>query len=948
MEHSHPLLDKPHISPGQRSLPSTHPSAVTSTNNTATSPRPSQQSRRLQLRNVGFRGPVLPARRISPIYGACQYPPEPFSRPGNSENSPVSSDKRMLYGEDLPPSPVNILQEIHNSKRRRRVSPRIGFGQIFEDNTATESIGRGGNSWYNETSNTSSPTGLNMAPLNTIKLREGSLNEKTPPTHSSPLSKQTKGRTENRRSPRSTSLEAARYIEHLEAQLGAINIKLDSVTSPGTSKARSAKLRALTAESRSLRQEVSDWERHFAERVKEETGQRFDVETGLKTRLQALENDVELKDAKIRELEHEIESIRIRVKEAEGLEAVNLNLERRIDVLTNLLAQSPTKIEISSATSSPSKADPHKRTPRPRSMLPRVPCSPRDARLSLSTVSESAFWHSRNFGSTSSISESPEGANPTNMHGEEVVSPGSNSDSRQFGSIDLDSGGSTLFRSVPPSSSRPTSIQSASSLGTASWGLPLPPNTEHQAKLINRQRRMRRFPSGSCSLKPLILPTAATIPSLPASAPIYPYSPTPSRNITDISLDPTTAFLSRHDSSSPTPTPTQPMRQDSASWAQEQALRSLEGTYNQPKLTESPISGSEEQRRRFDDSPLDARRPRRARPRSLEEELEQANLLSEYSFEEGPIPVNLGKGAELDTIPPGLDPLPIRTPSYDHRLRQRHTSAVSDTTPRAGPRPVSETSLSPKITPPSTLAGRNASGMFSRLASLIGRTKQDPLTLAQRLLYNAWSLGSARLGGVGWWLIGLVFGASGQNGKRAADEAIAEGLSRKDFDWHHYSARASRRRTAEHYLRNHGSEYELLPQATPQPGSMRQLSAAVSPRPREEPHVFPCDKCAEPSSHRTLRLWWQFSLAVVLAVGVAIKHGPGFLLVDDSLPPPSPPVHRPSRRTLSQQPLKQDGFHIGTPAEGPNGRDAEYDGGNSWNSNFTFVEPLGPEDFEGA
>lgn len=944
MEHSHPLSDGPYISPGLRSLPPTTASVATSPINfTATPPRLNQQSRRLQLRNVGFKGPVLPARRMSPILGASQHASEPFSRPANSENSPISSEKRVLYGEDLPPSPVSILQEIHNSNRRRRVSPRTGFGQIFEDNTATEPIERGGRSWYNEASNSGSPMGMNMTPVNATKLCEVSLNGKTSQIPSSPLAKQVKGRNENHPGSRSTSSEASRYIEHLEAQLCAVNAKLDAVTSPSTSKARSAKLRALTAESRSLRQEVSDWECHFGQRLKEEMGQRLDVETGLNTRLQELEDDSEVKDAKIKELECELQSIQAKAKEVEGLEAVNVDLERRIDVLTNLLVRSPTKLELSSATSSPSKASPHRRTPRPRSMLPRVPCSPGGVRLSLSTVSESAFWHSRSLGSTSSISESPEGVDPTTTHEEEILSPGSNHDSGHFSSVDLDSGGSAFFRSGPTSSSRPTSIQSASSLGTASWGLPLPPNTESQAKSMNRQRRMRRFPSGSCSLKPLILPTAATIPSLPASAPVYSSSPTPSCNITDISLDPTTAFLSRHDFSSPISTPTQPIRQESASGAQEQTLRSLEGKGRQPESADSPLSIPEEQRKPVYESPLDSRRPRHARPRSLEEELKQAGLITEYSFEDGLIPADLDKGAELDTIPIGLDSFQPHTP-HDQSLRQRHTPALPDTTPRPDPRPVSATFPSSKVFQSSSFARRNAFAMFSRLTNLIRQTKQDPSTLAQRILHNAWTLGSARLGRMGWWLMGLLFGSCWRKRKRAADGVIADGPPKNNFDWHHYSARASRRRTAEHCLRSHGSNYELLPQATPQPGTMRQSSATAYHRPREESQVFPCDRCIEPSSHRTLRLWWQFSLAIVLAVGVAIKHGPGALLVDDDLPPPSPPMHRPSHRILDQQPPKQIAKNNET-LEGPVDRDNEEDG-DGWNSNFTFAEPLGPGDFE--
>ena len=941
MEHSYSLSNGPRLSPGQHSLTSNHASAVTSTNHTNPPPRLNQQSRRLQLRNVGFRGPVLPARRISPIISASQHGSESFNRPVNSENTPISTDRRMLYGEDLPPSPVNILQEIHNSKRRRRVSPRSGFGQIFEDTTGTESIEQGGTFWYNETSNNGSPARLTMTPANTIKLHEISLNGKTPPSLGSHLAKQGNGNNENRPSLRSASSEAAKYIEHLETQLCAANAKLDTVMSPTTHKARSAKLRALTAESRSLRQEVSEWERHFTERVGEETGQHLDVEAGLKTRLQVLEDDLEVKGAKIRELETELEGIRAKVKDAEVLEAVNVDLERRIDVLTNLLVRSPTKLELHSATSSPSKADPSKRTPRPRSMLPRVAFSPGGARLSVSSVSESGFRHSMSFGSTSSISESPEGADPTKTHEGETMSPVSNRNSRQFNSTNLDSGTSTLFHSGPSSSSRPNSIQSASSFGTASWGLPFPPDTENNAN--NRQRRMRRFPSGSYSLKPLILPTATTIPSLPASAPIYPCSPTPSRNITDISLDPTTAFLSRHDLGSPTSAPTPSNQRDSAAWAQEQALRSLEGRNRQLEPVDVQPSNPEDERAPLNESSSEACTFRRVRPRSLREELEQDNLLIEESFEDGLIPVDLDEDAQLKPVSSGLSPLQSHTPSQNNLLRDRQPSPTSDTTPKPRPKSASAIPRPPQTTPTSTLAAQNTSSIFSYLINLINRTKQEPLTLAQRLLYNAWVLGSARLGGVGWWLIGLVFGSSCRKSKRAADGRTADGtksrLRNDGFDWHHYSARASRQRTAKQFLRDQGAEYQI--QKTPQP----QSSTTVYSRLIEESQVFPCDKCIETSSHRTLRLWWQFTLAMVLAVGVAIKYGPGVLLVDDSMAPSPPSARRPPSRISSRQLLRLD---AADPAASNSlaDRAAENDGGGGMSRTFTFLEPMCPGDFE--
>ena len=51
-----------------------------------------------------------------------------------------------------------------------------------------------------------------------------------------------------------------------------------------------------------------------------------------------------------------------------------------------------------------------------------------------------------------------------------------------------------------------------------------------------------------------------------------------------------------------------------------------------------------------------------------------------------------------------------------------------------------------------------------------------------------------------------------------------------------------------------------------------------SPRAQQDRGSGQCISCVEPSTRRTLRLWLQFSLMIVLAVGMAFKHGPEALL----------------------------------------------------------------------
>lgn len=971
MEHAHPLPDGPAIASLQSARAShASPTKIPPPPNTLISPRHyeslNQQTRLLQLRNAGFRGSLISGRRISPVFGSPPHPVEAFMRPVNNENSPGTSERRMLYGEDLPPSPVNILQEIHNSTRRKRLSPRPGFRAIFQDPTETGDSGaEGGTACYDEKSNNCSPSPPNMSGKRS-KLGEGSGNERTPPPLNSPLAKQLKSQMMKRINLRSTSFEASKYIEHLESQLTAVNAKLDSLVSPTSKKVRSTKVRALTMESRTLRQEVMDWENNFAERVKEEIDQRTELENSMRLRLQTLEDEMEIKDVRIRELEWELENTRARVREAEGLEEVNLNLEKRIDVLTSLLVIMPTKLELSSATSSPSKADPLKRRTRPRSMLPRLPSSPGGVRLSLNTNPEALFWNSRRYDSPSSTSDSPGGTTSQLTAEDEREASEFLAEATRCGSS---SRVSASFRSAPSFSTRHTSIHSDSWPDVRSPGQsPIPENSESQTKSTFRQRKMRRFPSGSCTLKPLILPKAAVTPSLPASAPaIRCYSDLQQRDASGNSLDPTTAFLSMNDSSSPLSTPTPPNRQRSVTETQEQALETLEGKFQQfsgfygGSMIHSPTSPQETPRDSFGNrisERLERSGQRRARPRSLEKELELANILSPYQFDDGLIPVTEIE-MDFEATPSDLDLVQHVAALPNTSLHARNLTE-NDITPKPNKK-CNDTASPDRSVPSTAIATRTSFGVFTRLTHLISRAKQDPVVLAQRLLYNAWTLGSSRLGGIGWWLLGLVLGSYGQTRVCAADGATVEDNPSNKFNWQHFSASASRARAAESYFydqpRKVYSDAHELPQrqsfsAMRASDSRRTLDVppARPPDGRSEPHLFPCDDCVEPSSRRTFRLWFHFSLAIVLAVGVAIKHGPGSLLVDTM----SPPIHDSHHPKPGRQ-RRQNSFRL-NPAD----RKAQNCGQNDEGSSHTgtvdhnpaskhdivFAEILGPSNFE--
>ena len=902
---------------------------------------------------------LIPSRRISPIFGAAPQVTDPFIRPVNDENSPRTLERRTLYGEELPPNPANILQEVHNSTRRRRISPRPGFGAIFQDSGATmHTSGETGLSWHNETTSNRSPSPANTMPIKMLKLRERSGNENPPAPLSSPLGRQVKSRKGNPSNVRSTSSEAAKYIEHLEGQLTAVNTKLDSLMSPTVNKARTTKVKALTVESRSLRQEVSDWETRFAERVKEEVDQRMGLETGMRSRLQLLEDEMEMKDVKMRELEWELDSMRAKVKEAEGLEEVNLNLEKRIDVLTSLLVQSPTKLELCSAASSPGKGDPMKRGPRPISMLPGLPSSPGGVRLSLNTNAEASFWSSQRFASTSNVSEPLIEINRLTEADEKDDSAECHAGATQDG---FTPGASVSFRSIPSCPTRPTSIQSDSSFALRSpGGLSVSIESECQTKSANRPRKMRRFPSGSCALKPLILPKTAVTLSLPASAPIHTSPGLSQRDFSCASLDPTTAFLSKYDFSSPLSTPTSSCRQRSATWTQQQTLRALEGKlthidrFSEASIRYSPAAFSEDHFEPREETQT----PKRRRPLSLEKELEIANMLSPNHFEDGLIPVMEDEGDD-ETLAGSSDPAQTAPDLPNIFLSQEGLSTESDDTPKAGRQ--HDCAESPSRPMPSTaMASGGAYGIISRLTSLMSRVKQDPVVLAHRLLHNAWTLGSTRLGGIGWWLIGLVFGSYRQARECAADGTTVEENPPTGFNWPYFSPSASRMRTAEHYLSDHGggtyADAHEFPQRQPfrrwSPGHAPDVDVTMSSAPRVEPHLFPCHECEEPSSRRTCRLWFHFSLAIVLAVGVAIKHGPGSLLVDTICPLMHDVPHRQPEAESRRKscPIKHCGPSPGIkrpqPYKDSGAAACVEEPGFAANGDVVFAEILGPSDFE--
>ena len=985
MAHAHPLPDGLYLPGNQSPQPFTHASASLGSPpvRLPTSQRyydgMSPQNRRLQLRNAGFRGSILPARRITPFLGNTAPVPETLRRPVTDENSPKTAEKRVLYGEDLPPSPVSILQEISNTARRRGNSPRLSLNQILEDSTATEGNCESlATSWLQEAKD-KSPSPRVGTPSKMLKLREGSLNERTPPPLSSPLVKNIKSRRKPRISQSSTNFEATKYIDHLESELTSLHTKVDALTSPTAAKAQATKLRTLAAQVRSLRNELSGWEAKFDERVADEIHQRSVIEADLKIRIRRLEDEGEMKDIKITELERELESTSTKIKNADSLALTNLELERKNDFLTELLAISPTRFDSQSAVSSPGKLVWNQRTPRPRSMLPSVPPSSSDVRRASTSEFEMVSWHPRNFAKTTSIAESPEESQFPPTDGGFRESSQAAWHLRHSRSNESGSDASVFFGSIPSSSSRPTSLISTSSFD-ASLGFPA--SSLDESKSVNRQRRMRRFPSGSCSLKPLILPTATVGPSLPASAPLYRTSDTPTMDVSNVSIDPLFGFLSKAEFSSPIITPTQPARQRSVTAAQKESLTTNKGkpiTKLDTQVTSESLENSVEMAAeavvKEDDSDClcgTAQSPKPKR-RSLQMELEQAREL-------------LGMGDEALFMSPdvrddfnrrqivGVDPAVStvntgmsseNTPGNKVGSRRHSSSQITTATKQV------ETGTSQKVTSenktsaPTTVINTRF-GILAKLTGLIASLKQDPLILARRILKNAWMSGPSRFGGICWWFIGLLFGFHRRKRKQTADPQTDEEERTGNIARHHYCAEAGRAGRTKQCLENEydGSDQANSPSTRPDYEEFTETlrSPALSPDTTSVHSStsiqFPlqCKDCVEPTSRRNVRLWFKFSLAIVLAVGIAIKDGPGTLLVN--IHPESHSVRESRQATTRDSDRSQESAAkrvTGRKVKKKEGMKKDSHGSQVnevnegvWGWDVTFAENLGPSDFENS
>ena len=770
MEHSthgHSLSHAPGHSPGSR-RPSMQNAASSSASQDTSPGQRSLQAHRLNIRHSKFFGSAVPPRRTSPVLGLHSTSIDSRISPPNKENAAPSAIAQVQDLIARRSSPIGILQEVHNSSFRRRAGARLPPGPIFEDEWSTDrrrSLSEA-NSGYFENSNESTPATMRSQPPSVLK--ETSLNVRR--THGTDSSPSRKARSSN---CLMTNLEdkgnPEEYIEHLESQLASAMARIDTLTSPKTTNMRSVKLRALTVENRSLKAENAGWTRKTEDLLEEERWQHRAVETEMRNKIQELKENLEGKDARIMELEWDMECMQTRMKESDGLFEANAKLEKRIDVLSGMITGSPTRLRGSTTATSPGRMDPPRLTPRPMSMLTRVAPSPAAFQRSNTSASDSRVWDSRTPSSSTVVRTSPH-IGPINSDNDAEAlsdpdqwndSPPGLSELNQQVPLDLMSHDSETFCSARSTSSRPASLLSTSSAGAVAWNFPSQPRNDTAE--VSR-RRMRRFPSGSVSLKPLILPSATVVSSLSSPAHVYPsIDSVTSREVSGSSSEADASYLTRLVDSQIDDTPTAGHRQRSRFDAQQQALRALEGRGDMTGTTNERLSVRSSPTKRRN------RATQRSEARAGAGELQARRMTLQDELDGLPISPGESEGLSPTWEVSEQHPFPARhcddedsTTTLRSWRSVRSTALASPQRTRARQDTMSpgkkaqewhETSARPRAhsSPDSVKADDN---LVSRFTRMVLRTKQTPSGLARRIVSNAWALGSSSLGGVTWWLIG--------------------------------------------------------------------------------------------------------------------------------------------------------------------------------------------------
>ena len=503
------------VPPGKAAdSPTDAASPVTNSESTA-------QARKLKLRKARFRGAAVAPRNFTPPphtggSGDFGYDADTLE---DVDSSPLDTRHHKEGTEAGITDDTGVLQEISNSSMRRKKKNGTHGRTSLPRSTRAGSQGAASSlvSLYQFPDTKPSTSSANVADSSNLQPLAANSSDRVEGT----------GAKRARTGPTkpanfrqfASEAETKQYIEHLESQLAAMEAQINSLGSPDSTRSQAAKLKALTTESKMLRQEVSDWEERFNERVHQQVEEHEITIRSLKAQVKLVQRASDAANENLKLMEAESEGMK---QQIESVERLNQDLERRVELMSELLAKSPTKTNFDD----PSLRDVPQRSP--SRLTSRI--LPVSSRLSMYTRDSGAVFNRQATpGSPSLLSRRPDlGDNSASAC---LVQAGT------YRALSMDIDSETSQRALinddftSPERRRLT-------------GQFFQSDSETRKKPA---RRMRRFYTGSTGPKALILPVTAQSGQFVASAPVT-AAPTPSLSAVPLEDFPLSPVLQRNNS----------------------------------------------------------------------------------------------------------------------------------------------------------------------------------------------------------------------------------------------------------------------------------------------------------------------------------------------------------------------------------------------------------------
>ncbi|KAF2723517.1 hypothetical protein K431DRAFT_282962 [Polychaeton citri CBS 116435] len=767
----------------------------------------------------------------------------PQDAPDPENRSPSPSDSKWpQQSSNRTSSGGKILQEISNSSLRRRgkLTPKPPAISMFAGGT----------------------------PDNIPKAYDGTfpeyLSSPVPPTPGSFKIKTAK--TRKKVAPRrSVSGETRKYVEHLECELATAQSQLSRVNSPSVSREQTSRLRQLSADNKRLSKQLEEWEEEFEQRIQEEVERHMDLEADLRLDIRSLQDKLEDAFFRVQELETSLEAAGTNFQ---AVEDANVQLEKRLEILSEILATSPNKIDLHTQ---PRTA--RSKHSRPWSMLPRFPTgapvgvSP-DRCSWVRPTSPATSFHksfgfpneSRHQGFTSSCDNTP---SPEAAVNTQSILPG------------MTIGDTNMNELVGP-------------MHDLEYGMPVFPMntmTALQSPKPKQNRRMRRFHGGSTGPRPLILPsTTHCEPHLTSAPPYDRHESPPGFNIPETNTQLCTPVQGRRRAST----------QADHNTLARLALSPLLTSGDRPGSSFDHAHAERPSTPPSDRAPMYFSSLGSTAGRNLMDELSHLQLvegeLSYRPLSSGSDQVEAGASTHGDLTVLVQSPSTKRGSDEDDPQDYYHLdgspfSLHSDVPPMSSKHQRDQARDATAASTSPCPATEQDDSFHQRTKQLCVDLWHRPIELARHLMQSASHTFRMPkcLRDIQWWLVGLLLGPM------ARHKLIAHSLQQR-----------------EHCLTSSTSS---PPPRSEQASSPSMQSSAPVCRKRTACHGKKCatveqkqeSQGAVTKSAHSPWLWLKFSLTLAVAVGTAFTRGPGTLLLDsEAVMVREEKVHHRRRRGLSQ------------------------------------------------